>query len=133
MTAARWLTAFLTVLLVTSCAEQPIPSKDPTMTAECTESGHYLLNQAIDVSTPSLPKSAKGRAHTPEVGLMGIRYRDVPPTVTIQMISPEPSGEPIEIRDLKVGDEATYAGYTIRITAICERTARFDLVNQPDS
>jgi hypothetical protein len=129
---ARWLPAFLTVLLITSCTEQPIPSKDPTMTNECKESGDYLLNQAIDQSTPSLPESSKGAEHTTEVGLMGTRFSDTPPTVSIQMISAEPSGEPIEIRGLKVGDEATYSGYTIRITGICERSARFDLIKQPD-
>jgi hypothetical protein len=131
MKSVRWLTASLTILLIPSCTEQPIPSKDPTMTNECTESGDYLLNQSIGMSTPRLPESARGTELTPVVGLMGIRFRDVPPTVRIQMLSAQPSGEPTEIRGLKVGDEATYAGYTIRITAICEQTARFDLVKQP--
>lgn len=132
MKSARWLTASLTILLITSCTEQPIPTKDPTMSTECTETGDYLLNQSIGISTPRLPESSHGTELTPVVGLMGIRFRDVPATVRIQMLAPKPSGEPTEIRGLKVGDEATYAGYTIRITTICEQTARFDLVEQPD-
>ena len=132
MKSAGWLTASLTILLLTACTGQPVPSKDPTMTNKCTESGEYLLNQSIGISTPRLPDSSKGRDFTPDVGLMGIRASDQPPTVRIMMLSPKPSGEPAEIRGLKVGDEASYAGYTIRITAICEQTARFDLVKQPD-
>lgn len=132
MKTMRWLTAPLTVLLLTACAEQAPPAKEPTMTNECTESGAYLLNQAIGVSTPRLPDSSKGRDFTPDVGLMGIRSQDRPPTVTIMMLSAVPSGEPPEIRGLKVGDDASYAGYTIRITSICGQTARFDLVKQPD-
>jgi hypothetical protein len=132
MKSTRWLTASLTILLLAACAEQPVPSKDPTMTNDCNESGSYVLNQAIGVSTPRLPDSARGREFTPDVGLMGVRAQDQPPTVRIMMLSATPSGEPSEIRGLKVGDEATYAGYTIRITSICEQTARFDLVKQPD-
>ena len=98
------------------------------MTNECSGSGDYLLNQAIGVSTPRLPQSPRGPEATPEVGLMGVRFRDVPPTVRILMLSAKPSGEPTEISGLQVGDEATYAGYTIRITTICEQTATFDLV-----
>ena len=132
MKSIRWLTASLTILLLSACTEQPVPSKDPTMTNECAASGDYLLNQSIGVSTPRLPDSSRGTDFTPDVGLMGIRAKDQPPTVRIMMLSAKPSGEPTEIRGLKVGDEASYAGYTIRITAICEQTAKFDLVKQPD-
>jgi len=56
----------------------------------------------------------------------------VPPTVSIIARSKDASSsDSSDLRDLEVGDVATFFGYEIRVTAICPAQAGFELVTAP--
>ncbi len=101
--------------------------------ASCTKDGAYRIIPSANGSFPLLPASPLGADSTPRVRLSSTHLRAIPPTVDVSVALSGP-GEPgtQEFRGLEIGHEATFGGYTIRITSICDREALFDLVSQPD-
>lgn len=100
--------------------------------ASCTNAGAYRIIPSANGSFPLLPASPLGADSTPLVRLSSTHLGAVPPTVdvSVALSSPDESGTR-EFRGLAIGHEATFGGYTIRITSICDKEALFDLVSQP--
>ncbi|MEW9870473.1 hypothetical protein [Arthrobacter sp. HS15c] len=101
--------------------------------ASCTQLGTYLIIPSANGSFPLLPKSPLGADSTPLVQLSSTHLGVVPPTVDVSVALFSP-GEPAtkDFPGLTIGQEATFDGYTIRITSICDKEVLFDLVGQPE-
>ena len=100
------------------------------MTA-CTDAP-YVLTQGIGFSTPRLPPPSGAAGTTVSVAPSSIDDDAVPPTVSIIARSKDASSsDSSDLRDLEVGDVATFFGYEIRVTAICPAQAGFELVTAP--
>lgn len=101
--------------------------------ASCTKLGMYRIIPSANGSFPLLPVSMLGADSTPLVRLSSTHLKNDPPTadVSVALFAP---GEPAskEFRGLAVGQEATFDGYTIKITSICDKEVLFDLVKQPE-
>lgn len=127
--------AILTSLTLTACAG-PAPAPSPTIASEatmaaCTDAP-YVVTQGIGFSTPRLPAPTAVPDTAVSVAPSSIDDTAEPPTVSVIAHSSGTAGsEATELRDLEVGDTATFFGYEIRITAICPAQAGFELVTAP--
>jgi hypothetical protein len=99
------------------------------MTSSCTEQGTYRIRMSIPYPDPHLPAPAGG-TEAPGFAVITLDSESTPALVSVVGHSPDQPNA--EFNAQEVGDEITYAGYTIRITSICADGARFDLVKQPD-
>jgi hypothetical protein len=131
--------ALIPLLALTACAA-PAPhsteaTKEPDMTssASCTHSGSYRIIPSANGSFPLLPVSARGADSTPLVRLSSTHLKYSPPAADVS-VALFASGTPAtqEFPGLTVGQEATFDGYTIKITSICDGEVLFDVVAQPD-
>jgi hypothetical protein len=108
---------------------------EPAMstTARCTKIGSYRIIPSANGSFPLLPVSPLGNDSTPLVRLSSTHLKSDPPTVDVS-VALFAVGEPApkEFRGLAIGQEAVFAGYTIKITSICDKEVLFDLVKQPE-
>ena len=103
-----------------------------TSTASCTHAGTYRIIPSANGSFPLLPDSPRGPDATPLVRLSSTHLKNDPPTVDLSVALFEVSSPASkDFPGLALGQEATFDGYTIRITSICEGEVRFDLVQQP--
>ncbi|MBB6404645.1 hypothetical protein [Arthrobacter sp. AZCC_0090] len=98
------------------------------MDSSCTDIGKYIFRMSIPYPDPLLPDFPDG---SPGPGFV-IAAKNAPGepgriAVTAHATGRSPEG----FYSISVGDEITYEGYTIKITSICEKEARFDLVKQP--
>ena len=98
------------------------------MTSSCTEQGAYLIRMSIPYPDPHLPAPTDGTT-APGFSVITMDATATPALVSIVGHSPKFPNEEFNAKEL--GDEISYAGYTIRITSICEGEARFDIVAQP--
>ncbi|MHC6592260.1 hypothetical protein [Arthrobacter sp. C152] len=103
-----------------------------TLSASCTHSGSYRIVPSVNGSFPLLPVSPGGADSTPLVRLSSTHLKHDPVTADLS-VALFASGGPAtqEFRGLALGQEATFDGYTIRITSICDGEVLFDLVQQP--
>lgn len=99
--------------------------------AGCTKLGMYRIIPSANGSFPLLPASKLGADSTPLVRLSSTHLKNDPPTadVSVALFAP---GAPAskEFRGLAIGQEASFDGYTIKITSICDKEVLFDLVKQ---
>ena len=138
--AMRPAAVMLALLAISSCgagskAEPTIPptSLESTVaTNGCTGSGAYRIALSVNGSTPVLPHGGRGREFTPRVALAGTKAYATPPTANISIAAEAPDPSPAFFNDMRLGSEATFNGYTIRITSICDKDVLFDLVKQPE-
>jgi hypothetical protein len=103
-----------------------------TSGASCTNAGSYRIVPSVNGSFPLLPVSPAGADSTPLVRLSSTHLKAEPVTADLSVVL-FASGSPAsrEFPRLTVGQEATFDGYTIRITSICDGEVLFDLVKQP--
>jgi hypothetical protein len=113
----------------------PDPTKDPDMTksASCTNAGSYRLVPSVNGSFPLLPIAPGGADATPLVRLSSTHLKNEPVTADLS-VALFASGGPAsrEFRGLALGQEATFDGYTIKVTSICDGEVLLDLVKQPE-
>lgn len=129
------------LLLLSACSPSPHESERQADTREpatpanasCTKLGSYRIIPSANGSFPLLPASKLGADSTPLVRLSSTHLKNDPQTVDVSVALFAP-GEPAskEFGGLGIGQEATFDGYTIRITSICDKEVLFDLVKQPE-
>ena len=128
------------LLLLAACStpapSSPDATKDPDMTqsasASCTNTGSYRIVPSVNGSFPLLPVSPGGADATPLVRLSSTHLKAEPATADLSVVlfgSGSPASQ--EFPGHAVGQEATFDGYTVRITSICDGEVLFDLVQQP--
>ncbi|AMM33777.1 hypothetical protein SA2016_3112 [Sinomonas atrocyanea] len=130
--------AALAVAVLAGCGSAAPASPPPqssakgTTVAACQHTGAYKLVPSVNGSYPLLPVSPRGADATPRVRLVSARPAADPATVDLSLIADDPAlGGPKEFPGLTVGETAEYAGYTVRVTAICEGEVWFDLTARP--
>ncbi len=132
--------AMVPALFLSACSTSPHDSerldatREPAKTATtgCTQLGSYLIIPSTNGSFPLLPPSKLGKEFTPLVALAGTKAYATPPTAEISIAAEAPDPSPAYFNDMRLGSEATFNGYTIRITSICDKDVLFDLVKQPE-
>ncbi|MGN5733413.1 MULTISPECIES: hypothetical protein [Arthrobacter] len=99
----------------------------------CTGEGHYTLATSAVGPVPALPASTLGAGYTPKIGLVGTKVNAKVPTVSLMVWANEPKPSTDEtFKDLALGDELTFRGYTLKITSICPGNTQFDLLAQAE-
>jgi len=103
-----------------------------TSSASCTNAGSYRIAPSVNGSFPLLPVSPAGPDSTPLVRLSSTHMKNEPVTVDISVALFAGGGPATQdFRGLTLGQEATFDGYTIKITSICDGEVLFDVVQQP--
>ncbi|BCW79636.1 hypothetical protein NicSoilC5_16550 [Arthrobacter sp. NicSoilC5] len=135
------LAALSSALTLAGCAqtETTVDSKPQAVATKgqgrasspsCTSTGNYKVVPSANGSFPLLP--ATSTAEPPLVRLSSTHLKNDPVTadLSVALLS---GGSPAsrEFRGLALGQQASFDGYTVRITSICEGEVRFDLVQQP--
>lgn len=145
MSARLFCTAFMTAATVLTGITACSPGMDDAGTQptqkenhmskpkSCTGLGSYALSLSVNGSNPLLPDSIQGRDYTPLVRLGGTHEDQDPATVFLSLFAglPEPATTQ-DFKGLKLGEEITFRGYTLKITSICDGNAGFDLVSQTE-
>lgn len=135
--AASCVVMAIGMVLLAACApqEHPTPWSSPDVigTGSCTGQGEYSLAPSVVGPNPALPASRFGPGVTPEIGLSGTKTETSPETVSIVLFVRDRSvGESVQPGHLVLGDEVDYRGYTLKVTSICDSTARRDLLSQEE-
>lgn len=127
---AGTLAAVLCVISCSTTTTSPDPQtkETTTMTSSCTGQGAYLIRMSIPYPDPHLPAPADGTI-APGFSVITMDAKASPALVSIVGHSPKFPNEEFNAKEL--GEEISYAGYTIRITSICDKEVLFDLVSQP--
>ena len=134
--------AVVPVFLALSACASPLPDVEreeaakeavESSNASCTKLGTYLIIPSSNGSFPLLPASTPDAGSTPLVRLSSTHLKNDPATVDVSVALFVPGGPSSkELPGLVVGQEATFGGYTIKITSICDGEVLFDVVEQPD-
>ena len=96
----------------------------------CTGAGNYKVVPSANGSFPLLPSTST--AGPPLVRLSSTHLKDDPVTADLSVALFTAGGPATQdFRGLALGQEATFDGYTIRITSICKGEVLFDRVQQP--
>ncbi len=129
----RLMAGFLAATAVLASIAACSPSNDSASSVSCTGLGNYSFSLAVNGSNPLLPDSIQGRDYTPLVRLGGTHEDQDPATVFLSLFAglPEPATTQ-DFKGLKLGEEITFRGYTLKITSICDGNAGFDLVSQAE-
>ena len=135
------LAALSSALTLAGCAqpETTVDSKPQAVATKgqgrasspsCTSSGNYKVVPSANGSFPLLPATSTA-AEPPLVRLSSTHLKNdrVTADLSVALFSGSPASK--EFRGLAVGQQASFDGYTARITSICDGEVRFDLVQQP--
>lgn len=99
----------------------------------CTGNGDYTVATSAVGPVQGLHVSKLGAAYTPRIGLVGTKVSTDVPTVSLMVWTEEPKPSTDErFKDLTLGDELSFHGYTVKIISICAGHAHFDLVSQTE-
>ncbi|WP_457945796.1 hypothetical protein ACTAQI_10840 [Pseudarthrobacter sp. alpha12b] len=136
------LAALSSALTLAGCAqpETTVDSKPQAVATKgqgrasspsCTSTGNYKVVPSANGSFPLLPATSTA-AEPPLVRLSSTHLKNDPVTADLS-VALFSGGSPAsqEFPRLAVGQEATFDGYTIKITSICDGEVLFDVVQQP--
>jgi len=99
----------------------------------CTSTGNYKVVPSVNGSFPLLPASSRGADATPLVRLSSTHLKNDPATVDLSVaLFDGRNAASKNFPGLALGQEATFDGYTIKVTSICDGEVLFDLVQQPE-
>lgn len=130
----------MSLLGVTACTASPGTGSGPdahessnATNVSCTGIGSYRVIPSAVGAFPGLPQSSQGAAFTPNIGLAGTDVDAAVPTTNLVIWAEQPKPSVDEtFKDLAMGDQVTFRGYTLKVTSICADSAQFELVSQQE-